>query len=142
MFHYESLPVTNEHLIYIHFYTGKTQEQEALVADDLNLLLLGLLRSFVQKTVGHCKISFKLAMTSQSSSAKLTFLGIILVLRLLILPSIADSILFFPQILNALEKSCLSNSFRPMTICFGFLPEYINRFSVPRNFSNNFSKNY
>ena len=33
---------------YAHFYTGKTQEQEGLVAGDLNKLLFGLLRCFVQ----------------------------------------------------------------------------------------------
>ena len=39
--------------------------------------------------------SFKLAITSQSSSAELTFLRINLVLRLLLLSSMAEIILFF-----------------------------------------------
>ena len=63
--------------------------------------------------------SFKLAITSQSLSAELTSLGIILVLRLLILSSMAEIILFFhsrklQMLMPLLEKSCAINSFRPV----------------------------
>ena len=44
-----------------HFYTIKIQEQEILVAGDLNKLMLSLLRCFVQKIVRYCKICYQLA---------------------------------------------------------------------------------
>ena len=46
------------------FIPVKPTNKGVLVADDLNKLLLGLLRCFVQKTVGYCKRSYQL--TSRS----------------------------------------------------------------------------
>ena len=46
------------------FIPVKPRNKGVLVADDLNKLLLGLLRCFVQKTVGYCKRSYQLTSTS------------------------------------------------------------------------------
>ena len=60
MFHYQrfsSAELTRLNKVNVH--NGRTQEQGVIVADDLNKLLLSLLRYFAKKTVRYCRRNYQ-----------------------------------------------------------------------------------
>ena len=60
MLHYQrfsSAELTRLNKVNVH--NGRTQEQGVIMADDLNKLLLSLLRYFAKKTVRYCKRNYQ-----------------------------------------------------------------------------------